>query len=418
MNKEQQEFYDYIENCYNNVYTGKVLLDSPAGTGKTFTISHIYKNMDCKILAPTHKAVSILSQSGIEATTIHKFLCWSQEINENGEHIDNFNYKMSYILKDLPRILIIDECSMLSDKIISEILEFSKHTLIVFVGDKAQLPPVKEETNRVFTMEHKRVFNFHVNMRINNGDENVACLISKYREGVLNNQLPIIKGYKDYRMKIDDFEKKIKEIYDNEPDTMYISYSNNDVNRMNEKIRNIIHADKKVNGVLPDYCEGEKLLFSGYYKTEKHTYYSNERIKIEKVECVDIFMPYDTYIRCKGKNVKFYKITDQYDNVFYKPYKSHYCQFLKVKKNKYDYAKLKCSKAIWKSYYNWLNKYDSDIKGTYAITVYKSQGSGYKNVIVNITNIIRCCNTPSLLRRSVYTAVSRSKNKLIIVYKL
>ena len=59
------------------------------------------------------------------------------------------------------------------------------------------------------------------------------------------------------------------------------------------------------------------------------------------------------------------------------------------------------------------NSYNLPIKYSYCITCYKSQGSTYKNIIIDYTNIYNC-NRVNIdnLTRSMYVAISRTQNKL------
>ena len=68
----------------------------------------------------------------------------------------------------------------------------------------------------------------------------------------------------------------------------------------------------------------------------------------------------------------------------------------------------------WKDYYDFKEGF-ADMKYNHAITVHKSQGSTYKQAIVNIKNIGLNKNKTERTRL-LYTAVTRA-SKLLILYK-
>lgn len=420
MNTHQQEFHDYIINISNARTKGQVLLDSAAGTGKSFTISKIVRKIcEYKILAPTHKAVNILQRDGLCAETVHKFLKWTQEPDVDGILHTKFNYSLDKLKDTLPPVVFVDECSMLSSNIVDQLVILSKYCCMVYVGDIQQLMPVKEKKSKVFSLTFLRKFSFEENMRIKNGIPEVAKMIKDFRDGVLQGALPRLKFKTNKHCKslMDFSNENIKKQFQELGDAVCITYSNKDVNAKNEMIRRVLFQDEY--GVnIPKYCNGETLLFSGYYKGVNHTYYSNEIVRIDNVSTETIFMDYRIVKRTKGQNITFYKLETSYGDIFYKPKTSEdKAKFIKVRQNYYDACMLEQSIKSWKEYYLFVAKHDVDMKHNYAITIYKAQGSGYRCPIVNLNNIYLCCNkNGELLRRALYTAVSRSREDLMILH--
>lgn len=121
-----------------------------AGTGKTTLLSLLCKSKQISndgilLLAPTGKSRVKLSQAmnkqniKFEAQTVAQFLIRN----------DRFDYQtMRYHLsekpaQDIPKTVIIDECSMLTEEMFGALLEaLSKAQRIIFVGDPNQLPPI------------------------------------------------------------------------------------------------------------------------------------------------------------------------------------------------------------------------------------------------------------------------------------
>ena len=132
------------EALINNI---SIITGGP-GTGKTTIIKGIIKlyskihklsedtlNKDVLLLAPTGRAAKKMSDAtGLNSSTIHRFLKWDKEDNSFG--INEFN-KVSY------NLIIIDETSMIDNRLLSSLFKgIDLKTQIIFVGDEYQLPSV------------------------------------------------------------------------------------------------------------------------------------------------------------------------------------------------------------------------------------------------------------------------------------
>ena len=78
-------------------------------------------------------------------------------------------------------------------------------------------------------------------------------------------------------------------------------------------------------------------------------------------------------------------------------------------------ARAKAKEISWIDYYNFVEMV-ADLKYNHAITVHKSQGSTYKQAIVNIKNIYINKNHKEKTRL-LYTAVTRA-SELLILYNV
>lgn len=121
-----------------------------AGTGKTTLLSVLCKADDVKrdgvlLLAPTGKARVKMSQAmkdqGIdcEAKTVAQFLLKTGNFN-----FYTMNYQLSTNpVKEVPKTVIIDECSMLTEEMFGALLQaLTNASRIILVGDPNQLPPI------------------------------------------------------------------------------------------------------------------------------------------------------------------------------------------------------------------------------------------------------------------------------------
>lgn len=129
-------------------YTG------PAGVGKTTVIRTAIEELEIDryvCCAYVGKAVSVLAQNGLPASTIHSLIFdveWVNVTDEFGQPVlrDDGRPKMKidFILKERlkndPELIVVDEATMVNDDLCEKILSFGIKT--VFIGDNNQLPPV------------------------------------------------------------------------------------------------------------------------------------------------------------------------------------------------------------------------------------------------------------------------------------
>lgn len=141
-------------------------LSGYAGTGKSFLICHLIEWLDSLdfefvIAAPTNKAAKSLMQVAmsiginIEVKTVAQLLGQQPEINEE-TGIEEFTSPGDAEFDDYD-VMIIDEFSMINRSNFAEIVQAIAVTIdtkVIFVGDEAQLPPVKEQQPIVSVSEH------------------------------------------------------------------------------------------------------------------------------------------------------------------------------------------------------------------------------------------------------------------------
>ena len=150
-----------------------VVLGGYAGTGKTFTVTALLKDYlnhrPMVVTAPTHKAVHVLRRMGLPSmppalryATLHSVLglqpvydldTGEQRLRQTGP-------------VDLPRnaLLVVDECSMVGRELYAHLLRAAARwqVQVLFVGDPAQLPPVKEKVSPTFAQTDNQVTLTHI----------------------------------------------------------------------------------------------------------------------------------------------------------------------------------------------------------------------------------------------------------------
>lgn len=118
-----------------------------AGTGKTTVVKYIMEALgiteDEVIEATlTGKASLVLRNKGHKnAMTLHKLLYIPKKIPDS----DEVEFIPRDILENYPKLIVVDECSMVSKEIFDLLLSHKIH--IIFLGDNFQLPSISESAN-------------------------------------------------------------------------------------------------------------------------------------------------------------------------------------------------------------------------------------------------------------------------------
>ncbi|WOI52439.1 ATP-dependent RecD-like DNA helicase [Parvularcula sp. LCG005] len=153
-----------------------------AGTGKTTLARHLAEHMDGDVVfgAFTGKAAHVLRQKGCEgAQTIHSLIYRPavSEDEEPGEEGPQFTIRRDAPAADAD-LIIIDECSMVDEDLGRDLLSFGRPVLVL--GDPAQLPPVKgggyftdHEPDMMLTEVHRQAADnpiIQLSMQIRDGE--------------------------------------------------------------------------------------------------------------------------------------------------------------------------------------------------------------------------------------------------------
>ncbi len=154
MTCDQQAAQKLIEHWFFQESRQIFALSGFAGTGKTTLLKsvvceslNLVPGESAAFVTPTGKAATVLIKSGIAATTLHKLIYQTiseeQEIELNGKavKIERPVFRRRESLDKAIKLIVLDEASMVSDDVLFDILNFGVKLLIC--GDNAQLPPVE-----------------------------------------------------------------------------------------------------------------------------------------------------------------------------------------------------------------------------------------------------------------------------------
>ncbi|MFA7408538.1 MAG: AAA family ATPase [Anaerolineaceae bacterium] len=137
VSKWLKEFYGSRDPRRKNTF----YLYGYAGTGKSTLARHFADNLDGSVCyaAFTGKAALVMRKNGcVGASTIHSLIYKPRVNKKTGEVTYHLN-------RESPlwnaKLLIVDECSMVSQELADDILTFNKPILVL--GDPMQLPPIE-----------------------------------------------------------------------------------------------------------------------------------------------------------------------------------------------------------------------------------------------------------------------------------
>jgi len=457
------------------------LLLGPAGSGKTTVITNAINTNKLKVAfcAFTNKATQVLKaiskkfgvEFDAEFMTVHKLL--ALEIKYLGRETEiafDFDKNKVESLKQYD-VIIFDECSTISAELFGYIqqaweyiyFKFGHSIKFIFLGDYWQLPPVGEDTAVVFKNATKQkwpVCKLSAVMRAGNDtmqaiNQRLLKWVDVFKNRVEKPIKSFIKKYpynlamrKDhptmYLSNVDEFYDTYMSTVKADPDTVILTYSKKNCEKTNHAIQDMIDDEAKrelpperndphfyVNDrccidkpieicqikrstsrgtdfVVLDERLGESL-YNGEIFDVIYTEDVNVRTPLNKLPYIDSYFP--------GQILTVRRIGEAnplatYDIV-------HIAESLINAARKK--IRTKGRRAFYLNLMSVYIKFYPKLTYGYCITVYKSQGSEWHNVLVNLNSIKWCVagsddsgdlKKKRALFRTTYTSMSRASQNL------
>lgn len=438
------------------------LLTGPAGSGKTTTIINAFNESGYKIIftAFTNKAAQVLKNASVkfdvkfnaEFMTIHKLL--KLEMNYGNDY-DNIYFKFSSdkieYLNEYD-VIIFDECSTISKDLLMYIIDtwnfifkaYKKALKLVFLGDRWQLPPVKESTSAVFDLVDKyQMLSLNLDKVMRSANETIFDLnthMLNIIDQIKQQQLDFYSGYphsimpgisyQNFESSIEHFAKECKD----GSDCVILTFRNVKRRLINNAVQMLINPTEDVildNGDIEfqagdrccldkpiEVCEvNEITLKSGiYYKlnnTVLDTIYNGEIFDVLDAKSGRVITPLNRlkYIPkyFDGQLLTIQKISDR--SAIYK--------ILHIKQSIITHAiqeiKKKEFKQVYLSLMSDFVKFYPKLEYGYCLTIYKAQGSEWAKVYIDVQDLKSIYGKQRQaieLFRSTYTAASRATTQL------
>ena len=421
------------------------LLKGYAGTGKTTVISTFVNTLQftgkkAVLLAPTGRAAKVISvYSQRPAFTIHKKIYFPKK-QSNGS--------LSFVLqpnKHTNTFFIVDEASMIPDEkqhqnsfesssLLDDLISYvysGKNCKLIFVGDTAQLPPVKLTMSPALDSDilTKHYFKDVKEIELDEvmrQHENSGVLFNatQLRKLIQNDGNPF-----QFQIKFPDI-KRLEDGYEIEDaildaynsngveDTAFIVRSNKRANEYNRQIRmqirgqeNMISTGDYIMIVKNNYFWLDETSLAGFIANGdicevlrifsiKEIYgFSFAEVTLRMIDYPEM-IPFETVLLLDTLTSESPSLTYEDSNKLYQAIKedyaeetSNYKQLLAIKKN---------------PYFNALQ-----VKFSYAITCHKSQGGQWKTVFVEQPYLPD--GVSKEYYRWLYTAITRAQEKLYLI---
>ncbi len=365
-------------NCINE--NNVTVITGGPGTGKTTiikTIIDLFKDEGKKVVlcAPTGRATKRMTEAtGEEAKTLHRLL----EIGKLSDDKPNPDIDITPVDGD---VIIIDEVSMVDMFLMNYLLKaIYKGTKLILVGDIDQLPSVGPGSVLKDIIESKRVPFVTLN----------KIFRQAAKSKIIVNSHKVNDG-------IDFFEET-----DVDEDTLddFDFIPKNNIKEIQEMILDMYTKDTQIITPTKKGDLGTKTL----NKLLQEKYNPYEDYKQEKKFGDNIFREGDKIMQTKNNyDITWVKGVEINSGIF----NGEMGQIIEIDnqdgkiKIKFDDDKI----AIYET------ADLEQLEHSYAITVHKSQGSEFNEVIFPIVQV-----APVLLTRNVlYTGMTRAKNRLVII---
>jgi hypothetical protein len=406
--------------------------------------------------------------SKLSFMTIHKLLEFKPIIiAEDGSKVFKSTKESKFLKQMEDKLIVIDECSMISKEMVSELKKYTElyPIKVIFLGDRKQLPPVGESESLIFTNIPKN-YKYHILldeiMRTKFPDIKEVCTIIRNwnkKDTLATLLLPIhnkktsTKTFKLYHKKPNHmettwFKNFIKKI-DSGDIPIILTWKNYTSDKYNEIVRKYVHKSADLN----NYVVGDYAMFNNYYTSSDDgtSFYTSDMIKILEITVEEkILFDWDKLLVEKPKtivdkafNTMVKKISEQKNNFridtftverihsdvtsvihgkthlvqtvhrddleTYRSVLKHIQEHIEFFFKKYKSEQL--TSKLWDIFHKKLIDPYAEINFGYSITVYKSQGSTFGTVLVDVDDINDVRNVDEL-QKALYTAAGRASEEL------
>jgi len=402
LSQEQQLAADKFLAFLSSDTEHELVLQGYAGTGKTYLTKHLidlarrkYKlfkfldpafngSINIYCTATTHKAAKVFEDRiGEPVKTIHSQI-GLQVYNDYATGTQKLRKTRDFQMQS-NALLIIDEASMINDQLLEMIRECTIHCKILYIGDPRQLPPVKSTKSPVFT-DIKNVISLTQIQRQANTSP-IIELGANLREAVITGKFPSFDGYPSaiYKLTGAEFKSEVETHFTKDFDDSYkiLAWRNDRVNQYNHHVRSMFISS-------PIIEEGEKVVTNNTILNGSFVEYPTDSLVTASKVRAGIMYDIPGHYILINDNVEVFQATNpaQVKQLMKTLYKQ---------KNFVDYFAVKDSFA--------------DLRSPYASTVHKSQGSTYKKVFIDLSDISKNRKVNEVARL-LYVATTRASDSV------
>lgn len=392
------------------------VLSGSAGTGKTYCVRDLPKLLRGQIIytAPTNKATKVLRDTLTtkeykpDCRTIYSLL--GLTLQPNGE-VKTLSAPEDPVDLSSVRLVIVDEGSMVSSILWPHILTAAKmyNLKFLFMGDPAQLPPVKEASSPIWKIEARA----HLS-KVMRHDNQILTLVTVIRE-VVDLPFPRLKLAPDNADNMGVFYEPqtvwLDRILDAAEQGEFsrqnaakaIAWRNATVDSLNRKIRQRIYP-----GAQAPWVEGDRVIFTAPAKDldDKTIATTDDEGRVEDVQMID----HPTL----GAEFPIFRVAITLDTnqlavarVIHPSAQARYDSRVDRMAREAH-----ADRRLWPKFWDFKDSFHS-LRHAYAITAHRSQGSTYDSVYADWRDIL-CNPTKQEAYRCLYVACSRPKYQLFL----
>ena len=347
------------------------------------------KDYTIELTATTNKAAENLGQiTGHMAGTIHSFL---------GLRV-NTDYKTGVTTLTSRRgvmplegyLLFIDEASYVDKQLLQMIFQRTRDCKIVFIGDPAQLTPVKATSTPVFDAKFTGAMLSTV-VRQAEGNP-IVDLSTKFRHTVNTGEFFSFKpdGNAVVYLQRDQFNQAIEQEFTRADwkyqDSKVLAWTNKCVIGYNHFVRNLIKGD-------PHFQTGDYAVVNSFI-----TLGQGKSFKTDELVCIASISGEIMQHDVPGR---WYTI-DNGPTAFMPTHLSDKNRRIREAKANNEYMLVAEIESTW-----------IDLRAAYACTINKAQGSTFDRVFIDLDDIRRC-NSGDQIARMLYVGVSRARHQVFL----
>lgn len=404
LTKDQEKALDAFNIFLTDPTETVFVLSGYSGTGKTTLVRYLLqqtpkylqmmrlidpsiKDWPVVLTATTNKAAENFSElSGETVSTIHSYLGLRVQ-TDYSTGVTTLIPKTS--TKKENSLVFIDEASYVDSNLLSLIFKMTHKCKIVFIGDPAQLTPVKSAGTPVFNAKFSGAQLSEV-VRQAKGNP-ITDLSTQFRNTVNTGEFfsftPDGQAIKYLERK--DFNQAIEQEFNrfdwSDKDSKVLAWTNKCVINYNHAVSDLV-------GGTPEFKVGDYAVCNKFVSGRQGNLKTDQMVQITGISSL---------VKEHGVEGNYIKMDHSIEL---------FCPKSLAEKN----ALMKKARA--ESNYSLAEMIDTtwiDLRAAYACTINKSQGSTYDRVFIDLDDVRRC-NSGDQIARMLYVGVSRARKQVFL----
>lgn len=286
-------------------------------------------------------------------------------------------------------LLFIDEASYIDKQLLGYIFQLTKDCKVVFIGDPAQLTPVKATSTPVFDANFSGA---HLAKVVRQAEGNpIVDLATKFRHTVNTGEFFSFTpdGHSVVYLPRDKFNEAVEMEFSRldwkYQDSKVLAWTNKCVIGYNHFVRNHVKGD-------PHFAVGDYAVCNSFITAGGKSLKTDQLVQITSIS-------HDTQVL--GVDGKWFTV-DETVSCFMPNHLADKNKRLKEAKANNEISVIAQIETEW-----------IDLRAAYACTINKAQGSTFDRVFIDLDDIRRC-NSGDQIARMLYVGVSRARHQVFL----